>query len=64
MIDHSAGIGSETGHGTSDMRINFDDFFNGRGLEEDGGDSFFDTQDDTFGGTDADCGGTELVLGK
>jgi hypothetical protein len=62
MIDHGAGIGRETRHGTADVRVDFDDFFNGRGFEEDGRDALFDAQDDAFGGTDADCGGAELVV--
>lgn len=60
VIDHGAGVGGETGHGATDMGVDFDDFFDGRGFEEDGGDAFFDAEDDSFGSADAYGGGTEL----
>jgi hypothetical protein len=40
--------------------VDFDDFFNGGGFEEDGGYAFFDAEDYAFGGADTDGGGSEL----
>jgi hypothetical protein len=42
------------------MGVDFDDFFDRGRFEQNGGDAFFDAQDNTFGGADADCGGAEL----
>lgn len=44
------------------MGVDFDDFFNGGGFEEDGGDAFLDTENDTFGSADADGSGAELAV--
>jgi len=62
MVDHRAGIGREAGHGTADVGVDFDDFFDGGGFKEDGGDAFFDTEDNAFSSTDAYGGGTKLTL--
>jgi hypothetical protein len=42
MIDHGTGIGRETRHRTADMRIDFNNFFDGGGFEKDGSYSLFD----------------------
>jgi hypothetical protein len=34
MVDHGAGIGGEAGHGAADVGVDFDDFFDGGGFEE------------------------------
>jgi hypothetical protein len=35
VVDHGSCVGGETGHCTTDMGIDFDDFFNRGGFEED-----------------------------
>lgn len=55
MLDHGAGVGLQARHGTSDMSVDFDDFFDRGCFEEGGGDAFFDAEDHT--GASGDLGG-------
>jgi len=52
VLHHAAGIGLQTRHGAPNVSVDFDDFFDGRGFEEGGGDALFDAEDDTFAGCD------------
>lgn len=60
MLDHGAGVCLEAGHGTANVAVDFDNLLNRGGLEEGGGDALLDTEDDTFGGGDADGCRAEL----
>lgn len=60
VLNHGPGVGLETGHGAANVAVDLDNLLDGGGFEEGGGDSLFDTQDDTFGSGDTDGGGTEL----
>ena len=69
VVDHGACVGGEAGHGTSEVTVDFHDFFDGAGFEEGGLDAFLDGEDDALGGADADGGRAELrggmlVLGE
>ena len=50
----------ETGHGASDVAVDLDNFLDGGGLEEGGGDALLDAEDDAAAGCDADGGGSEF----
>lgn len=60
VVDHSACVGCEAGHGASEVTVDFHDFFDGAGFEEGGLDAFLDGEYDTFGGADANGGRAEL----
>ena len=60
MLDHGACVGLEAGHGATDVAIDLDDLLDGGGLEEGGGDTLLDTEDNTFRGGDADGSRAEL----
>lgn len=62
MIHHCPRIGRQSRHGTSDMRVDFHDFLDRRGFDKWGWDSFLDSKDSSFGGSDAHCCGSELRL--
>lgn len=55
VVDHGAGICSETRHGAAKMSVYFHDLFDGGGLEEWRLDSLLDPKHDAFGGLDSDC---------
>lgn len=48
VLNHAPCIGLEAGHGAADVTIDFDDFLNGRSLEEGGGNALLYTEDHTF----------------
>ncbi len=50
VLDHGAGVGLEARHGAADVGVDFDDFFDGGGFEEGGGDALFDAEEDAMGG--------------
>ncbi len=50
MLDHASSVRLEPGHGAADVGVDFDDFFDGGGFEEGGGDAFFDAEEDAVGG--------------
>lgn len=52
VFDHGAGVGLQAGHGAADVSVDFDDFFNGGGFEEGGGDAFFYAEDHAGAGSD------------
>lgn len=60
VLNHGPGVGLETGHGAANVAVDLDNLLDGGGFEEGGGDSLFDSQDNAFGGGDADGGGAEL----
>lgn len=60
VLHHAARISLQTTHCTANVSVNFDNLFNGRGLEEGGCHALFDTEHDTFVGRNADCSGAEL----
>ena len=57
MLDHGPGVGLEARHGAAEVGVDFDNFFYGRGFEEGGSDTFFDTDYDTLAGCDLRGGG-------
>ena len=63
VVDHGACVGGEARHGTSEVTIDFHDFFDGAGFEEWGLDAFFDGEDDAFASADADGSRAELGRG-
>lgn len=60
VLNHGAGVGLETRHGTANVAIDFDNLLDRRGLEQRGGDALLDAEDDALGGGDADGRGAEL----
>ena len=60
VVDHGACVGSEAGHGTAEVMVDFHDFFDRAGFEEGGLDAFLDGEDDALGGAYADGGRAEL----
>lgn len=56
VLDHRSCIGLESGHRTSYVAVDFDDLFDGRGLEEGRGHALFDSEDDASARGHADCG--------
>lgn len=50
VLDQVAGIGLQTGHGTADVLINFNDLLDGRRFEQRGCDALLNTEDHTLGG--------------
>ena len=52
VFDHGARVGLQAGHGAADVGVDFDNLFDGRGLEEGGGDALFDAEEDAMGGGD------------
>jgi hypothetical protein len=60
VLDHGAGIGLETGHGTANVAVDLDNLLDGGSLEEGRGNALLDTEDDTLGGGHADGRGAKL----
>lgn len=60
VLDHGTGVGLQARHGAADVAVDFDNLFDGRGLEEGGGYTFLDAEDDAAAGCDADCGTAQL----
>ena len=60
VLDHGAGVGLEPRHGASDVSIDLDDFLDGGGFQEGGGDALFDPEDDAPASSDADGGAAQL----
>lgn len=60
VLNHAACVGLETGHGAADVLVDLDDLLDGGGLEEGGGYTLLDAEDDTFRGGDADGCAAEL----
>lgn len=60
MLDHGAGIGLEAGHGTADVAVDLDNLLDRGRLEEGGGDSLLNTEDDALRGGDTDSSGAKL----
>jgi hypothetical protein len=56
VLDHRSCISLQSRHCTSYVAVDFDDLFDGRGLEEGGGDTLFDTENNATTGGYADCG--------
>ena len=50
VLNHGPGVGLEAGHGAADVGVDFDDFFDGGGFEEGGGDALFDADYDALAG--------------
>ena len=48
VLDHAAGIGLQTRHGTSDVAVNFDNLLYRAGLEERGSDALLYAEDYAF----------------
>jgi hypothetical protein len=55
MLDHGASVGLETGHGAADVGVDFDDFLNGGGYEERGGDALLNAEENAVGCCNLDC---------
>lgn len=60
VFDYGVGVGLEVWYCVVDVVVDFDDFFDGGGFEEGGGDVFFDVEDDVGGGGDVDGGWVEF----
>lgn len=62
VLDHCPGVGGETWHGATDVRVDFHDFFDGRGFEEGRRDTFLNGEHGAVGCGNTDCCGTKLRL--
>jgi hypothetical protein len=60
VVDHGSGVGGKARHGAADVGVDLHDLFDGGGLEELGGHTLLDAEDDAMGGSDADGCWTEL----
>ena len=60
VLNHRASIGLEAAHGAPDVPVYFDDFLDGGGFQEGGGDAFLYPEDYARGGADPDCGAAEF----
>ena len=49
VLNQVAGIGLQTGHGTADVLIDFDDLLDGRRFEQRRCNALLNTKDDTLG---------------
>ena len=52
VFDHGASVGLQAGHGAADVRVYFDNLFDGGGLEEGGSHALLDAEEDAVGGGD------------
>ena len=59
-LNERASVGSEPRVCSRDVAVDFDDLFDARRLEQRGGESLLDSQDDAVRGLDADSSGPEL----
>lgn len=50
VLDHGSGVGLETGHGASNVGVDFDDLFDGGSFEEGRGDALLNSDDYSFSG--------------
>jgi hypothetical protein len=66
VLDHAAGIGLQSAHGASDVAVDLDNLFHGRGLEERARDALLDAEDDAGGCGDLDRSGEKgcLLVGR
>jgi hypothetical protein len=48
VLDHGPGVGLETGHGASDVGVDFDDLFDGGSFKEGRGDALLNSDDYSF----------------
>lgn len=60
MLDHTAGIGLQPGHGAANVAVDLDNLLDGADLHQRGRDALLDAEDDALGRRYTDGGAAEL----